>query len=115
MRLFTLPYPPSANAYWRNVHGRVVVSAEARAYKRKVALLARGKPLEGPLSLVAHVYRPRKAGDLDNSLKVLCDALNGVAWVDDSQVVEIHAFRHDDKAAPRVEVEVRQVNVEAGV
>jgi len=108
----TLPYPPSANAYWRNVKGRVVVSAEARAYKAKVALLLRCKPVSGPVALVANMYRPARRGDLDNTLKVLGDALNGLAWVDDSQVVEIHAYRHDDKANPRAEVEVRTLGVE---
>lgn len=28
---------------------------------------------------------------------------------DDSQVIELHMWRHDDKAQPRVEVEVRRV------
>lgn len=31
-----------------------------------------------------HVSRP----DADNCLKIVCDALNGVAWNDDSQVVD---------------------------
>jgi Holliday junction resolvase RusA-like endonuclease len=31
------------------------------------------------------------------------DALNGLVWLDDSQVVEIHSFREDDKLNPRVE------------
>jgi len=43
---------------------------------------------------------------LDNTLKVLLDALNGCAWVDDSQVVELHALRLEDPADPRVEVRV---------
>jgi hypothetical protein len=28
--IFTLPYPPSANRYWRNVKGRMVVSVERK-------------------------------------------------------------------------------------
>ena len=52
------------------------------------------------------VYRARRAGDLDNSLKVLLDALNGIAFEDDSQVVEIHARREEDPANPRVEVQI---------
>lgn len=104
-----LPYPPSANRYWRTFRGRAVLSAEAKAYKKQVAaiLAAAGhQPLTGPVAYTAHVYRPLKSGDLDNRLKVLSDALTGFAWLDDKQVVELHAYRHDDKHNPRVEVEV---------
>lgn len=110
----TLPYPPSANRYWRSFRGRMVLSAEAKKYKAFVQVaLAKWPILGGPVALIAHLYRPQKSGDLDNRLKVLGDALNGVAWLDDKQVEEIHAFRHDDKSRPRVEIEVRALGVEA--
>lgn len=107
----TLPYPPSANRYWRNFRGRTVVSAEATAYKRAAGLECRrqnpyGRPLTGDVVLRLKVFRPRRAGDLSNRIKVLEDALIGIAFVDDSQVVRIEAERHDDKANPRVEIEV---------
>lgn len=35
------------------------------------------------------VLRPDKKPDMDNILKVVLDALNGVAYVDDKQVVEL--------------------------
>lgn len=105
----TVPYPPSANRYWRTWRGRQVVSEEARAYKAAVGLLARKaglKPTDREVTLVLVVYRPRKAGDLSNRIKVLEDALTGHAWGDDAQVVEIHAVRRDDKDNPRVEVQI---------
>ncbi len=60
----------------------------------------------GPVSVNVRVYRPARRGDLDNCLKVLLDALKGIAFVDDSQVVHIHARRYEDKANPRAEVTV---------
>lgn len=111
----TLPYPPSANRYWRTFRGHTVVSDEARKYKVTVGLAMKaacGRIHTGAVVLIAHFYRPQKSGDLDNRLKVLCDALNGHAWHDDKQVEEIHAYRFDDKANPRVEVEVRALGVE---
>lgn len=102
-----LPYPPSANAYWRAAPGRgLVPSDEARRYKAAVALLLAGKlPLTGDVAVNVHVYRPRRSGDLDNTLKVLLDALgNGQALLDDAQVIRIHACRAEDAANPRVEV-----------
>jgi crossover junction endodeoxyribonuclease RusA len=106
---FTVGYPPALNQHWRVFRNRILVSAESRAYKCVAALQARtqgARPLAGPCRLEVHLYRPRRAGDLDGRLKVLLDCLNGIAWEDDSQVVEIHAFRHEDKVNPRAEVEV---------
>lgn len=108
----TLPYPPSANRYWRNFNGRMVTSDEARAYKSEVmytCLQQDIEMLEGDISLTVKVYRPRKSGDLDNRLKVSLDSLNGIAYRDDSQIVELHAYRYDDKTDPRVEIEIEQV------
>ena len=105
----TLPYPPSANRYWRNFRGRMVVSAEARAYKRRVAgifIQERPAPFIGVVNVRIAVYRPQRRGDLDNTLKVLLDSLKGLAYDDDDQIVSIAATRHDDKANPRAEIEI---------
>lgn len=105
----TLPTPVSANRYWRNFRGRMVVSAEAKAYKEQVAWIARAAGVEmltGDVSVTMRVYRQAKRGDLDNSLKVSLDSLIGIAYADDSQIVRIVAERYDDKRNPRVEVEV---------
>src|SRR5262245_3828800 len=105
----TLPYPPTANLYWRHWRGRLVTSTEARAYKLKVGQVcaaARLKPLDGPVHVFAEVYRPARRGDLDNSLKVLLDSIKGFAFHDDSQVSRIEVGRHEDKENPRVEITV---------
>ncbi len=107
--LLTLPVPPSANRYWRSAQGRVYVSQEAQDYKRLVRLLASEvEPFEGDVAVSINIYRARKSGDTDNFLKVTFDALKGIVYADDSAVVEIHAFRKDDKANPRVEVSVHK-------
>lgn len=106
-----LPLPPSANRYWRNFRGRMVVSSEAKAYKEQAAWLAKAggaQMLEGALSLSVDVYRARKAGDLDNKLKIVLDSLQGVLYANDSQIVEIHARLFDDKHNPRAIVSVKE-------
>ncbi len=108
--IISLPYPPSANRYWRHVGPRVLLSREARAYKLMVAhmcKLAKLEPLDGPICVTYSVYRPAKRGDLDNLFKVISDSLQGHMYQDDSQVVEIHAFRAEDKENPRVVVSVK--------
>lgn len=100
--MILLPYPPSVNRYWRNFRGRMVVSAEGRAYKQHAALacLAAGlKPLAGGVELhaVLHPKLTKKMEaslvliDLDNMLKVCCDSLNGIGYADDSQIRRIVA------------------------
>ena len=114
MTVHVLPWPPYVNRYWRTiVKGRraiPILSAEAREYKARMATYAAGRqPLQGPLRLTITLYRPRKIGDWDGTLKPLSDALQGVLYVNDSQVVEAHVYRRDDKDNPRVEVEVEAV------
>jgi Holliday junction resolvase RusA-like endonuclease len=106
-----LPYPPSANRYWRFVVVReralVLLSGEARAYKKAIATIAKAKvphPMTGPLSVYLRIFRPRKAGDLSNRIKVVEDALNKVCYADDNQIERIVAERFEDKNNPRVEI-----------
>lgn len=116
-----LPYPPTANKYWRVFRGTMVKSPLARRYQnaaRLTAVMQRAgqetrAPYHGPVAVAVVVYRPRRRGDLDNTLKVLLDALKGVAFVDDDQVVRIEADRRDDKSNPRVEVEILPMRGEA--
>lgn len=109
----TLDYPPSANRYWRTYNGRIVVSEEASAYKTAVQWLrclnSDLTVYTGDVRVRINVYRPAKRRDLDNCLKVVLDALQGVVYENDSQVVEIIACRFDDKQNPRVEVEVSEI------
>jgi len=108
----TLPYPPSANRYWRNGKHGTYVSEEAKAFKQTVAqigMVERVPMVEGPVSLTVHVFRPQKSGDLMNREKVLSDSLQGVVYKDDKQIVEAHFYLHDDSKNPRAEVSIALV------
>ena len=96
-----LDEPPSANRWWRNVRGRMVLSREAREYKSAVSVLGivsrvRPFPKGTPVRVSLTWHRSRKSGDLDKRLGVLLDALQGVAYENDSQIVEINARRDDN-------------------
>lgn len=112
----SLPYPPSANRYWRNFRGRMVRSREATAYIAEVQAIMRGRlPEAGDVALELEVVRPRRSGDLDNSLKVVLDSLRGSLYVDDKQVVELHAWRMDRKGRGSVQVRAYRVLPEPAV
>ncbi|MFA5625504.1 MAG: RusA family crossover junction endodeoxyribonuclease [Bradymonadales bacterium] len=52
--------------------------------------------------------RPTVKPDIDNIVKVVCDALNELAYSDDKQIVALECYKHYD-VAPRVEIEIKEV------
>lgn len=120
-----LPFPPSANRYWRSLISeggrivapqelrrrklsvRVVKSAEARQYvKDTVHVAAQSPQIRGLVSVAGHFYFPSRAGDLDNRVKQWLDGLKDGAFGDDSKVWELYLRRHLDPDNPRVETTV---------
>ncbi len=114
VRSLVLPEPPSSNRWWRMVGPRMVTSKEARAYKEVTSLRALGqgvRQIRRPnlVAIEIHWYRHRRAGDLDKRLGILLDALQAVGYENDSQVIELHAFRHDAPNAGRIEVTLTEL------
>jgi Holliday junction resolvase RusA-like endonuclease len=115
---FTIPGPMRGKGRPRFVRatGRAYTPQEtenAEAWVRQCAVQAGAKPVEGPLALILCIFvdipaswskskraqaiagevRPTNKPDLDNIIKLIGDSLNGIAWVDDKQIVEIKAGR----------------------
>ncbi|WP_447546436.1 RusA family crossover junction endodeoxyribonuclease [Neisseria gonorrhoeae] len=117
-----LPYPVSANRYWRIWRNRAVRSAEAAAYKsvvRRIAQEAGAMPSEGAVAVyVRLIPKANKDGganktviDLDNALKVALDALQGVAYHNDRQVRRIAAdYAGEPVAGGGLAVEVGELD-----
>lgn len=137
----TLPYPISANRYWRPVpigkHITIVPTKEAKEYRDLVAWQCRAagilQPIAGRVEVALQLYphrpldwqkRVKQLGpawddsvqciDLTNAEKVLLDALNGRAFEDDKHIRKYTAERMvpDEKGA-RVVLFVRAMPVEA--
>ena len=55
------------------------------------------------------VIRPTKKPDMDNIIKIIADSLNGIAYYDDSQIVDttIRKFYSDE---PRVVVKIADID-----
>ena len=105
---------PSINHLYATVmingRPRRVLSKVGREYKATTAAAAKKQGvimLEGEVRLTIRIFRARKVGDTENFCKSLIDALNGVAYRDDAQITELHAYRFDDRDNPRIEVEIK--------
>jgi crossover junction endodeoxyribonuclease RusA len=93
-----MPWPPSANRYWRHVGHRVIISREARCYKAMIKILSLGwkRPkLRGRLSLNIQAFPPdKRQRDIDNICKVTLDALQDAGlFINDSQIDKIYIER----------------------
>jgi len=85
--------------------GRVYTPKRTKAQEEKIKSFAllemrvkRLKPFEGRICLGVEVVQKSRRGDIDNHVKLVSDALNGIVYVDDEQIDEIHVWRtiYDD-------------------
>lgn len=113
------PLPKQSTRFATKGGGKVKVHTytepRIQAYQNEVGWLARSAmegrvPLEGDLALMAVFTRSdRRVVDLDNLCKAVCDGMNGIVQVDDSQFVEKHLYKEYDKANPGVKIRVTQL------
>lgn len=104
--MVTTPRATRAHAY---------TPASTKVYETRIGWTYReqvgaGPPAMGLIALFVTVCEDetQHAGDLDNYVKIVCDALNGIAWVDDKQVVIIKATIHRGVRHPRLEVGISE-------
>jgi Holliday junction resolvase RusA-like endonuclease len=112
---FAIPIKPQGKARHRTrvvMIGRKPVAMQysdpkgvkyEKAIRDAVIKQYKGEPLEGPLSvqIYARFERPKSVNrewhtvkpDADNVGKAVCDALNGVLWIDDRQIVTLAVFK----------------------
>lgn len=100
-----IPIPPGgANRMWRNFSGRTVMAPKAREWKREVLLIAIQNGAVRPRNdeiTVLMTYHPKarkkeaesrlRRLDTDAVIKPVLDALIGIAYLDDYQVVDVRS------------------------
>lgn len=91
-------------------NGHVHTDRRTQEAERNLELVARtfgAKPHHGPVRLRLRFWHDgRRARDWDNLAKTVCDALNGVCWLDDSQIHDARVTVGIDRERPRTEVDV---------
>ena len=106
-----LPWPPTANTYWRHNRGRSHISSRGRKYRQDVSMLCAGrKPVAGGVSVEILAYPPdRRRRDLDTLLKPLLDSLTyGGVWGDDYQVERLSIERREVRKGGELELTIRR-------
>ena len=113
-----------------SVKGYLYTPERTRTYEKRVANSYYDDMLTGALKVHIEVYmaipksetkskklkmasgeiQPTKAnGDLDNIVKAILDGLNGIAYEDDRQVVEIEAVKRYTDKEPYTYVEIYEL------
>tara|TARA_R100000963_G_C4642571_1_gene106248 strand:- start:76 stop:471 length:396 start_codon:yes stop_codon:yes gene_type:complete len=91
-----LAFPPSGNIYYRYVNSKVLRSKKAKDYIKYVGLIwlhSKQKSFSKDKRLKLEIFvmsKDKRKRDLDNLLKILCDAMEEARiFNDDSQIDEI--------------------------
>ena len=105
---------PKARAR-RGAGGRWYTPQATKAYEAAVGWAARAAgirtPYQGAVRLEITLWLPdRRRRDVDNCAKSICDGLNGIAYLDDSQIIELTVRRGVDHERPRAIVTVEAVD-----
>ena len=81
--------------------GRAFDRPQSHAKKMEIGLLAKlamkrsswHYPSEMPISVTLRFSGAHGGADIDNLMKLVCDALTGIVYRDDRQIVEAHIYK----------------------
>lgn len=105
----TIPVKPRVKERPRFGRGKVYTTKRTSDFEKHIkqeCCLAGFKPIEGFVKLTL-VVSGKLRGDVDNYLKAVGDALNGVAYSDDKNVVWIDAKK--ERGEPFVYIRVEEI------
>lgn len=99
--------PISINALYT---GRRFLTKTGRATKEsnswEIKTQWKGEPLTDNVSLNILFYFKDKRKDIDGCLKAILDSLEGIVYLNDRQITELHVFKEIDKDNPRTEIQI---------
>lgn len=115
MIIFNFPIDPVAKGRPRFGRGRTYTPKKTKDFENTIKEMARKQYRNGPMSgalsmhVVFYIKKPKSSklryptgkrpGDLDNMAKALGDALNSIAYIDDSQIIDLSCHkRYSDQA-----------------
>ena len=93
--------------------GRQLLEGELRATIQAYFKIPKSATKGKLLAMQHNITRPTKKPDSDNVAKIILDSLNGIAYKDDSAVVDLVVRKYWSEE-PRVEVTIERVGVNNG-
>lgn len=97
---------------WIKVYGERPLYERGRALKIQICFYFPPRKIltADEFELLKHGRLPHTTKpDTDNLVKLVLDALNGTAWVDDSAITEVRAWKFYTLKEPRVVIKVSEV------
>ncbi len=114
--MLTIEGPPIPKGRPRSGKGKTFTPKRTRDAERRIKGLATAagfRPIAGPVRFEVQFYLPTaRRVDLDNLVKLATDSLNTVAYLDDSQIVDIAATKEIDRKRPRTVIAIRSAGLE---
>jgi crossover junction endodeoxyribonuclease RusA len=105
--------PPSINAtYKTNRKGGFYKSQEAKDWTEACQWEVRKHYKHSPLTSQIYLgidFMQKMNRDIDNGLKLIIDALQGLVYDNDRQVVHLNVRKFEEKENPRVEIQVEEI------
>lgn len=111
------PYPDAKTLSYENLvgwtaqqvmRGRPLLAGALIVVISADIAIPKSKPKKWRAQALARQIQPVTKPDLDNIVKGICDALNGVVYVDDSQIVELQIAKLYSER-PRVTIRISEL------
>lgn len=105
--------PQSTNHLYKPTVRGIYLTQEGKDLKEDYAWQAKAQWKREPLTqqnllVDIHLYFPdKRRRDWDNWHKLSMDALTGIVYEDDSQILAATVSKHIDKERPRIEIKVQ--------
>ena len=118
-KIFEITIPMKAvsvnQSYPSNKQGRRYLSDEAKTFRQGVQYHCVGK-VPWKLTdqdkfevIVGFIFKDNRRRDVDDYIKIFFDSLNGMAWLDDSQIEQITAFKYQGRDEDCVVLTVKKL------
>lgn len=105
----TANYESLVKLAYRQARGPYIPDKPVELYITACHSVPRSVSKRKAQAMLGGAIRPTKKPDCDNIAKIICDALNGVAYHDDAQIVRLTVAKRYSET-PQVTIEIREVN-----